>query len=104
MLLVLGAAVLKHLLELLLLRVGQQRLYLIAAILLDAVELGAAVLRREAGIGARARHLLLAVGENGFDLRNLVFAEPELLTEVVRGTVRVRRMPALLHCGCVLGG
>lgn len=105
LLLVLGAAVLKHLLELLLLRVRQQRLDLIAAILLDAAEFRAAVLWRKAGVRAHAGYLLLAVGDNRLDLRDLVFAEPELLAEVVRGALRVRRVPALLlHCRCAFGG
>jgi hypothetical protein len=76
------AALGKHLLELLFLRVAQQGLNLAVRILHEGLDLGVAIFLAERGVGAQGLHLLQAVGEDGLDLRHLIAGEAELLPEM----------------------
>ncbi len=78
LLLVPGATVGEHLIELLLLRVCQEGINAIAAVLHDRLHTGAAVSRSEILISAENLNLLLAIGDDGPDLGNLRAAEPKL--------------------------
>ena len=72
----------KHLLELLLLRVAQESFDLAVAILHDRLSLTVAILLAEQVVGAEGLHLLLAVSEDGLNLRYLIAGEAELLAQM----------------------
>jgi hypothetical protein len=102
----------KHLLKLLLLRVGQDGFDLGVRVLHDGVRLGVAILFAERGVGAQSLHLLLASGEDGRDLRHLIAAQAEPLTEtrselagieVAMLIARLRRRGLRRSCGRCLG-
>jgi hypothetical protein len=82
-------AVMTHLAELLHLfwseYPGELRLHA----LVDGAELLAALLRRQRGIGAQSGDLLLAIGEDGLELRGLVGRETEPLANSLRGAMRI---------------
>lgn len=75
------AALSKHLLKLLLLRVSQDGFDFGVRVLHDGVGLRVAILFAERGVSAQGLHLLLASGEDGRDLRHLIAAQAEPLTE-----------------------
>ena len=59
-------------------------------ILVDGTELLAALIGREAGVGAQRDDLLLLGSENGLELRRLIIGEIEALAQMLRGFVRVK--------------
>ena len=90
-----GAAVGEHLLELLLLRIVQQRFDLRLAFIEDLLCLCAAIAAREAGVCAKILHLLLPVCEDRSDLRDLVARQAELLAEM-------RGLPGGIDCALMI--
>ena len=89
------AALGKHLLELLLLRVIQDRFDLAVRILHDGPHLGVAILLAERSIGAQGLHLLLASREDGRNLRHLVARQVQPLSQM-RGKLLGREVAVLI--------
>ena len=79
---VVRAALSKHLLKLLLLLIIQDSFDLRVRILPDGPRLGVAILHAERSVGAQSLHLLLASGEDGRDLRHLIAREAQALAEM----------------------
>ena len=76
------AALSKHLLKLLLLRVSQDGFDLAVGVLHDGMRLGVAILHADRGVGTQSLHLLLASREDGRDLRDLIAAQAQALAEM----------------------
>lgn len=89
------AALGKHLLKLLLLRVSEDSFNLAIRILHDGVPLGVAILLSERGVGAQSLHLLLASGEDGRDLRDLIAAQAQPFAQM-RGELAGIKVAVLL--------
>ncbi len=104
LLLAAGAAVSEHLLELLLLRICQQSFDAVAAVVHNSLHAGTAVARSEALVGAEDLNLLLAIGDDGPDLGNLLAAEAELPGEKHCLALRICRAALGLLSGWVILG
>jgi hypothetical protein len=64
-------------------------------VLVDAAELLATLVRRKTGVGSEGGDLLLAVSEDGFELRRLIGRQVELLAELRGFTLRIVGMVML---------
>ena len=101
-----SAAVGDHLFVLLFLRVVQQGFNLDLAVLLDGLHFGVAIFWSQRSVGLKCLDLLLAVGQDGLDLGDLIAVEAKLFAQVCGLLVRIHRVarPCLLRrLGCGLG-
>jgi hypothetical protein len=75
-------------------------------VLVDGAELLAALIGREAGVGAQRGDLLLLGSQNGLELCGLIVSEIEALTQMLRDFVRVKgvMVTAVLSGGLLCGG
>lgn len=93
-----------HGLQLLHLVGGKDARELGMGILLDSARLLAALVGREAGVGAQGGHLLLAVGEDGFKLGCLIIGQAQLLAHVLGCLVCIEGVMATVPSCWLLRG
>jgi hypothetical protein len=84
--------VMTHLAELLHLLGSEYPCELCLHALVDGAELLAALILRQRSIGAQSGDLLLAIGEDGLELRGLVGREAETLANALRSAMRIGRV------------
>jgi hypothetical protein len=88
-----------HGVELLHLIRGEYASELRPGVLVDAAELLATLVGRETGVGSEGSNLLLAVSEDGLELRGLIGRQVELFAELRGFTLRAVGMVVLGRWG-----